>query len=39
MSTKRRKIHMELAFTSEGRGEVPITVDEGTENSWRNDAL
>ena len=39
MSVKRRKIQMELAFTTKSRGEAPIVVDEGTENSWRTDTL
>jgi RNA-directed DNA polymerase len=33
MDAKRRKIQLELAFMTEGRGETPMTVDKGTEVS------
>ncbi len=33
MDAKRRKIQLELAFMAEGRGEIPMAADKGTEAS------
>ena len=34
MGTKRRKIQMEPAFMTEGRGEAPKAAHKGTEVPW-----